>query len=53
MSQDLRNDNIAEKDVPEYFNVHSATNGNITSKSSNESINDELIDPLSTMKSDQ
>ena len=28
-SQDLGNDNLAEKDMPEDFNVHSATNGNV------------------------
>ena len=36
--------------MPEDFNVRSAINGNITSKPPNETINDELRDPLFTMK---
>ena len=50
ISQDLGNYNLAENDMPEDFNVHSAINGNITSKPPNETINDELRDPLFAMK---
>ena len=40
--QEHGNGNLAEKDMPEDFYVHSDTNGNITCNSSNE----ELVGPL-------
>lgn len=46
----LGNRNHGGKHIPEDFNVNSAKNGNTTSRSSNETINDEMIDPLSTIK---
>lgn len=46
----LGNRNHGGKHIPEGFNVNSAKNGNTTSRSSNETINDEMIDPLSTIK---
>lgn len=39
--------------MPEDFNLHSATNGNMTSKSLNETINGELRDALFTIKNIQ
>lgn len=46
----LGNHNHGGKHIPEDFNVNSAKNGNTTSRSSNETINDEMIDPLSAIK---
>ena len=48
--QSHNNHNHGRKDIPENFNVNSAKNGNTTSRSSSETINDEMIDPLSTIK---
>ena len=42
VSQEHGNGNLAEKDMPEDFNIHSDTNGSITCNSSN----DELVGPL-------